>query len=93
MVIQKNAYVDVNPVIVTSDARAHIYITNKKIKEILLDQRRARSHHFGSVLYEDASGSIYDILQQIREGKIGKHITRAHVKNLHGLISIVRQNF
>ena len=55
-----------------------IYETSKKVQDILSEQRRRRSTPF----YEDHSGSVDDILEQISGGEIGRHVTSRFITSL-----------
>jgi len=60
----------------------HIYETGKKIEDILFEQRRKRSTRFGSVIYENLSGSVDEVLEGICEGEIGKDVTSQFITSL-----------
>lgn len=56
----------------------HIFETSKKVKEILLAQRRTpQEHNVGQ-----PSDSVKDVLRRIREGKIGGYVTHKFMTSL-----------
>lgn len=56
----------------------HIFETSKKVKEILLAQRRTpQEHNLGQ-----PSDSVKDVLRRIREGKIGGYVTHKFMTSL-----------
>lgn len=62
--------------------RINVYETEKHVKDILLDHRKAESSRAISISYEEHFGSVDDILEGIRKGKIGKEVTSRFITSV-----------